>query len=107
MSLNISNIINKGRPKIEQKDKAKYNDKLKCDICNVFISRSNKPRHKKSKMHAENNKIIDIIKNSFSQNLKTDKSVLKDRLKTCFVNSSGQTIFLNNKQYEFISNVNY
>jgi hypothetical protein len=94
-----------GRPKKPDKDKAKYNDKMRCEMCNVSVSRSNLSTHKKSKIHLERNKIKELINNLFCEHIKTDKSKLKDRLKTCFINYNGDAIYLNKKQYEYILKV--
>lgn len=39
----------KGRPKKD--DKAKWNDRIKCEICGVEFTRSNRTAHNKTKTH--------------------------------------------------------
>ncbi len=93
-----------GRPKKSKKSK-KHNDRIRCEMCNVSVNRSNLSSHKKSKIHIERNKIKELINNLFCEHIKTDKSTLKDRLKQCFVDNNGNSIYLNKKQYEYISKV--
>jgi hypothetical protein len=49
----------------EDKNKAKWNDKLKCKTCGKVTLRSNQSKHKKTKYHMAyenmNNKIRDLL----------------------------------------------
>ncbi len=42
---------NKGRPKIDEENKAKYYDKVICKTCGKIFIRSNRNAHKKTKYH--------------------------------------------------------
>lgn len=45
------NIMKTGRPKKKKEDKARYNDKVKCDICGIIFSRSNRCSHNNTTLH--------------------------------------------------------
>lgn len=47
-----------GRSKIDEKDKAKPNDRIVCEICSLEYTRSNKSKHLKSKFHMMTEKLV-------------------------------------------------
>lgn len=61
----------RGRPKKEESDKAKWNDKILCEICGEKYLRSNQTRHKKSKIH------ISHLEKTISTNHKISNSIKK------------------------------
>lgn len=95
-----------GRPKKAENERLNPSDRIKCELCNKEIARSGKNQHKKTKIHEERERTQTTIKEILGNYLIPDKKTFKDRLKTGFTNMSGETIFLNKKQHEFITKIN-
>jgi|ERR1700733_11849394 hypothetical protein len=77
----MNNKKTKGRPKKDEKDKIKPNERIKCDLCDEVYNRCNKSRHLKSKIH---NKIVLILikNNQIGGNCNVDDNkILKNKSK--------------------------
>lgn len=90
-----------GRPKKNEEEKAKKNERIICDICNKSYIRYNSYNHKKTKYHQNFNKIINTVKHLI-HNYENAKSI-NDIIKEQYTDNKGNIIYLTDKQYNFYS----
>ena len=64
----IGNALYTGRPKMDEEDKGKPNDKVECKLCGKVFTRSNRSKHKRTQRHKLYEKV----------NTKMAKMVLND-----------------------------
>lgn len=68
----------KGRPKKEELEKVKPNDRIKCKICEEMYTRCNKNRHNKSKIHQ---KVVQIMNTQRGGGNKDENIILQKKSK--------------------------
>lgn len=76
--------------------KTKKSDKLICEYCNHYYTRSNRAQHRKSKICQAFQKSLDILKNIMLSD--TGKRKWSDLIARPYTDSNGKIIYLTHDQ---------
>jgi hypothetical protein len=90
-----------GRPKKNDEDKVKGNERIQCDICDKSYTRYNSSKHKKTKYHEIYKKALEIFKQIMHEYERS--KALDDIVKERYVDTNGNIEYLTKKQYNFYS----
>jgi hypothetical protein len=98
----MNNIEKRGRPKKLEEDKAKPNDKVKCDICGKVFSRSIRSVHNKSQVHQAHLKANDVIKLKVNEG---ETYNFEDQCARQYFDRAHSILWLSKKQAEFSNSI--
>lgn len=93
-----------GRPKIDEDEHVKYNDRITCETCKGVYSRSNKSAHEKTKQHQQALKYEKIIKNTLQQQI-PDRMTLLQRAEYPYYDWNGERIYMTKNKFNYYNTV--